>query len=159
MSYCNTHASPNSFEITQRALTSEFTIDASVTIALNIQYIVIPLDTQGNISDASIQAQHDLLNLHFLKYQGNQYMVDGIPHYPYSNVFGDPNIQFTKSDIVRLAVPASIPQNGFTSYDLVYNEYLSQGGKQPAGTILVFITTLQFYFFSSFDYMPVLIFR
>jgi hypothetical protein len=131
---------------------SAVTVDPDTTIGLNIRYVVIPFgssDSQGNISDANISAQHQVIVSNFQTYQGD---FKNVGQYKFEDLFGNPRILFFPQDytqvitgsayIERMNVPSSPPVGGYASFADVQTEYLSQGGTMTPGTMIVFITTL-----------------
>jgi hypothetical protein len=128
-------------------------VDAGVYLVTRIKYVVIPLSAAGNISDAQIQAQHNVINLHFAAYQNSSLLTASSVHYPYRNSMGDPKILFNPVDssqlteaaglIVRMNIPSTLPSgDGYTDVTQVEAEYKAQGGTVEAGFIYVYITTL-----------------
>lgn len=124
-------------------------------LTLRLVYVVIPFGhtwETGDVPDACIQAQHQLLNTHYLSFQRNDLMVPGLPHYQYSHLFDDPRIQFSPTDvskivtgspnIERMQIPKTLPHNGYETFAAVEEEYRAQGGVQKPGHLYVFITSL-----------------
>ncbi len=154
--FCKTTHSPGNqvkFQNYLDRLQESKIADNSETIHLNVVYVVIPIDPEGNISNARIQAQHSLLNLHLNKYQVSDLVPDGNARYPYDNIWGDPNVQLYPIDatqvteahgyVIRLASPTSYPLNGYEEPDQPMNEFLKQGYKVTPGTVYIFISTLE----------------
>lgn len=154
--FCKTSPSVGNqvkFERYMEHLQSSKVADNNETIWLNVVYVVIPLESAGNISTQRIQAQHDLLNLHFDQYQKSDLVPAQNARYPYANIWGDPNVQFYPANaqqlteangyIIRLNRPSSFPAAGYSEPDQPMNEFLKQGYKCTPGTVYIFISTLE----------------
>jgi len=128
------------------------TVDPQTTIGINIKYVVIPFGSspsEGNISDAHIGAQHQVIVANFLTYQGD---FKDVGNYKFQDLFGNPRILFFPEDanqvvtgsvwVQRMNIPNPLPSGGYDSYAQVEAEYLSQGGVMTPGTMMVFITAL-----------------
>lgn len=151
---CRSHATEESKMALDRVVAnmnngSAVAVDPDTILGVPIQYVVIPFGSTvalGNISDASIAAQHQVLLDNFSLYQGT---FKNVTHYNFEDLFGNPRISFFPLDVTqisqhiqRLSVPTAPPAGGYSSFDDVQAEYTLQGGVQTAGTINVYITTL-----------------
>ena len=129
---------------------SALAVAATDYLGLKIHYVVIPLDVNGSIPLAQIQAQHGVINTHYAAYQ----QVSGTnntAHYPYfeaGTIMGHPYITFAPADASQvtaeyLNIPSPLPSNGgFATVDEAEAEYKAQGGTVVAGTLYVYITTI-----------------
>lgn len=124
-------------------------VNQDTILVTRIRYVVIPLTTAGNISEAQIQAQHNVININFQNFTSTQ--VPQTTRYPYESIMSSPRIAFeplnssevteANGTILRMNTPSSPP----TAYDNVTdleNEFVSQGGTVEAGYIYVYISTL-----------------
>jgi len=126
-------------------------VNATALLAMQIRYVVIPLSASGNISNAQIQANHSVLNLHYLANQTSTLFPSNTAHYPYQNIMGDPGFVFEPDNpadvtedngyILRMSQPTSPPASYDTVSDLE-TEFLNQGGVIEPGVIYVYISTL-----------------
>lgn len=125
-------------------------LKAETLLALRIKYIVIPLSAGGNIGIDKIQAQHQVLNMHY-RYLQSSSLLPQTDHYPYAEIMADPRITFEPSDPNQVTEAngyverMSLPSSGATSYTTVQEaeaEYKAQGGSVEAGVIYVYITTM-----------------
>lgn len=117
-------------------------------LVLQIKYIVIPLTSEGNISNAQIEAQHQVINANFQAIQ-NAGDIPQTAHYPYRSIMADPFIAFEPVDnvnvtarIERLNTPTSPPSGGYSAISQLETEFKAQGGTIEDGVIYVYISTL-----------------
>lgn len=129
----------------QRGLAS-----ATTLLSLKLKYVVIPLSESDVVPLSQIQAQHAVVNTHYLSYE-KETTVQNTAHYPYfvSNaIMGDPYLTFAPSDPSAvtaevMAVPTPLPaHNGFLDVAEAEAEYKKQGGTVTAGTLYVYITKI-----------------
>lgn len=125
--------------------------DTNDILVLTIRYVVIPLSIPGQVPDLLIQAQHNVLNAHFVSVQ-NRENIPQTTRYPYRNVMGDPRIAFAPFDatevnednghVIRLSPPTSPPTGGYNSVADCEAEFQRQGFTEEPGVIYVYISTL-----------------
>jgi len=129
--------------------------------SLKIKYVVIPYTTAAPdmMPMSQIQAQHDMLNLHYPAYQGSGGLTNttNYPYFNFDTIMGNPQVIFepyissqltqangysATANVLYMNVPASPPVNGYDSVPPIIAEYQSQGGVVEPGVIIVFITRL-----------------
>lgn len=115
-------------------------------LQLSIRYVVLPLTSEGNISNQQIQANHDVINRHMKTFQETSLMPQ-TTRYPYRQIMADPGICFQErvseedNSIVRLNTPSNPPAS-YTSVQDIENEFLAQGQTIEPGVVYMYITTL-----------------